>query len=122
VEPEHQAGARTIVLVGTALWVVLVGAGYALRGLDFAVGVSIGGGLALVNFQLLSWATARALGLTPSRPRRAVFICALRWGGTAAALMAAIWIVDLDPAGLLVGLSVIVAAILFAAALGLIRG
>lgn len=109
-------------LVGTALWAVFVGAGYLLSGLEFAVGVSIGGGLALVNFRVLSWATARMLGLTPARPRRAIFVTGLRWGGTAAALMATLWFADADPAGLLVGLSVIVAAIFLAAALGLIRG
>jgi hypothetical protein len=110
------------VIVATALWVVLVGAGYAVSGLDFAVGVSIGGALMLVNFRLLAQATARTLGLAPPRPRRDVVISALRWTGTAAVLMAALWIVDVDPAGLLVGLSVVVAAILLAAALGLVRG
>ncbi len=109
-------------IVATALWVVLGGVGFAVSGLDFAVGVALGGALALVNFQLLTRSTARMLGLTPHRSRRAVWLGALRWLGTAAVLMAALWFVDVDPAGLLVGLSVIVAAILLAAALGLVRG
>lgn len=122
MEPEHQAGARAIVIVATVLWVVLVGAGYAVGGLDFAVGVSIGGALALVNFQLLVRSTARTLGLAPPGTRRDLLLGALRWAGTAAVLMAALWVVDVSPVGLLVGLSVIVVAILVAAALGLVRG
>lgn len=122
VEPEHQAGARAIVIAAAALWGVLIGAGFALGGLDFAVGVSIGGALVLVNFQLLVRSSTQTLGLAPPIPRRRAWIGLLRWGGTAAVLMAALWIFDVDPVGLLVGLSVIVAGILVAAALGLVRG
>lgn len=122
VEPEHQAGARAIVIAATALWVVMIGVGFALGGLGFAVGVSIGGALVLVNFQLLVRSSAQTLGLAPPRPRRKVLLGALRWGGTAAVLMAALWVFDVDPVGLLVGLSVIVVGILVAAALGLVRG
>ena len=122
VEPEHQAGARAIVIAATALWVVAIGVGFALSGLDFAVGTAIGGALVLVNFQLLVRSSAQMLGLAPPRPRRKALMGPLRWGGTAAVLMASLWVFDVNPAGLLVGLSVIVAGILIAAALGLVRG
>ncbi len=122
VEPEHQAGARGIVIAATALWVVATGVGFALGGLDFAAGTAIGGALVLVNFQLMARVTARTLGLAPPKPQLGAVITALRWAGTGAGLMVALWIVDVDPAGLLVGLSVVVVGILVAATLGLVRG
>ena len=122
VEPEHQAGARAIVIAAAVLWAVAIGVGFALSDLDFAVGTAIGGALVLVNFQLMARVTARTLGLAPPKPQLGAVITALRWTGTGAALMVALWIVDVDPAGLLVGLSVVVVGILVAAALGLVRG
>ena len=122
MEPEHQAGARAIVIVATALWAVTVGAGFLVGGLEFAAGASLGGALALVNFQLMRRTAARTLGLAPPGGRWGPVLGTLRWAGTAAALVAAIWVLPVDPVGLLVGLSVVVLAIGIAAALGLVRG
>jgi len=107
-----------ITVVAAALWLLAVGLGFFLVGRDFAVAVALGGGVALVNFQMMWVAAARSLEGAPSTTVWTV----LRWVGLGAALVAAVLLVRVDVAGLLVGLSVVVAAILLSAALGLVRG
>jgi len=116
--PPPLAGAVAITVVAAALWLLAVGLGFFLVGRDFAVAVALGGGVALVNFQMMWVAAARSLEGAPSTTVWTV----LRWVGLGAARGAAVLLVRVDVAGLLVGLSVVVAAILLSAALGLVRG
>jgi len=111
---------RWITVVAVALWLLVVGLGFGLGTTDFAVASALGGAIAIINFQLM-WRTAASQMFGPV-PKRAVVWSVLRWTGLLLALVIAMLLAGLDPAGLLVGLTVVVAAILLSAALGLVRG
>jgi hypothetical protein len=107
-----------VTAVALALWLLVVGLGYFLVGVRFAVAAGIGGAIALVNFQVMWVSAARAM----EGRKSATVWTVLRWLGLGGMLLSLVLLVQIDVAGLLVGLSVVVAAILTSAALGLVRG
>jgi len=114
------SGVRWITVVAVALWLLVVGLGFGLGATDFAVASAIGGAIAIINFQMM-WRAAVSKLFGPVR-ERAVVWSVLRWTGLLLALITAVWLVGLDPLGLLVGLTMVVVAIPLSAALGLVRG
>lgn len=123
MQSDPQAGLRAVVVVACGLWLLLSGGCLLLGPWQFAAGTALGGAIALVNFQALRWVAARALGQTDPRvARRLGALSVLRWAGVGIALVLAVWVVGVDPLGLAVGLTVIVVAILFTAAVGWLRG
>ena len=107
-----------VTAVALALWLLAVGLGYCFKGGSFAVACGMGGAIALVNFQVMWVSAARAMEGGKTAPVWTV----IRWLGLGGLLLALVVMVQVDMAGLLVGLSVVVAAILISAALGLVRG
>lgn len=108
----------SVTAVALALWLLVVGLGFSLVGGRFALAAGIGGAIALVNFQMLWVSAARAM----EGGKTATVWTVLRWLGLGGLLLTLVLLVRIDIAGLLVGLSVVVAAILTSAALGLVRG
>jgi len=99
---------------------LIVGIGFGLGATDFAIGAAFGGAIVVVNFQFL-WRSAA--GRLDGAPAAAGTVWAvLRYTALGIGLVAAIWLFDVDPAGLLVGLTVVVAAIGVAALTGMVRG
>lgn len=114
------SGVRWITIVAVALWLLVVGSGFGLGAIDFAVASAVGGAIAIINFQMM-WRTAASKLFGPV-PKRAVVWSVMRWIGLLLILITALWLVGLDPLGLLVGLTLVVAAIVLSAAVGLVRG
>ena len=108
----------SVTLVALALWLLVVGLGYSLVGVRFAMAAGIGGAIALLNFQVMWVSLARGMEGGKTAPVWTM----LRWLGLGGSLLSLVVLVRIDGAGLLVGLSVVVAAILTSAALGLVRG
>jgi hypothetical protein len=120
IGPPPLAGVRRITAVAIALWLLIVGLGYGLGATDFSIGVAVGGAIAVANFQFL-WRSAA--GKLEGVPVGAGAVWAvLRYSGLGIALVAAMGLFRVDPAGLLVGLTVVVAAIGFAVITGFVRG
>jgi len=112
------------IIIGLAVvggWIA-VAAGYALGRFEFAVGVLVGGALAVVNFGMMSRTAAKGLQTRYRWSGYSGLMAAIRWLGLGAALALSIWVFRVDVLGLLVGLTCIVAGILLAAATGLIKG
>ncbi len=107
-----------VTAVALALWLLAVGLGLGLVGGRFAVACGIGGFIALVNFQVMWVSTARAM----EGSRSATVWSVLRWLALGGMLLVLVALVRVDAAGLLVGLSVVVAAIFISTILGLVRG
>lgn len=116
--PPSLVSVVSVTAVALALWLLVVGLGYSLVGGRFALAAGIGGAIALVNFQMMWVSAARAMEGGKTAPVWTV----LRWLGLGGLLLTLVLLVQIDVAGLLVGLSVVVAAILTSAALGLVRG
>ena len=114
------SGVRWITIVAVALWLLVVGFGFGLGAADFAIASAVGGAIAILNFQMM-WRTAASKLFGPV-PKRAVLWSVIRWIGLLLILITALLLVGLDPMGLLVGLTMVVAAILLSAAVGLVRG
>ncbi len=110
-----------MLLVASALWVVMTAASLLLGSWPLTAGVALGGAVALANFQALRWLTARALG--SAEPGGGMGLgSVLRWIGVGIALVVSVWVLHVDPMGLAAGLTVVVAAIFVAAAVGWLHG
>ena len=119
MDSNPQGGIRVLVVVAATIWVLAMAIGYGLAGLEFAAGTAIGGALVLVNIQLLARAVARGLERGQRPP---LWLAVLRWIGIGAVLMVFLWVLKVDPLGLLIGTSVVAAAVPVAAVTRLIRG
>ncbi len=119
---DPRRGVRAIAAVAGALWLLALAGGYALGGLDVAAGVSLGGALALANLWMLERSVLRLLTSAGQDDRRGAAWTVVRWVAIGVTLMVALWAFDVDPLGLLVGLTVVVTAILVTAGVGLVRG
>ncbi len=90
-----------------AVSLLLVGGSYFWRGIDFAVGVLLGSGIVGLNF----WWTRRAVSkaLRDDSPKAILWISFLsKFGVTVAILSLAILQLEIDPLGILVGVSSLV--------------
>ena len=121
-DSDPHRGIRSITAVAGVLWILAMAAGFALGGLDLAAGVSLGGALALVNFWMLGRSVTRLVTNAGREDRAGSVWTVVRWVVLGISLMVSLWALQVNPLGLLVGLTVVVTAIPLCAALRLVRG
>ena len=86
--------------------------GHQLSGLDGAIGVFVGGVLALVNFWVLARIVVKLTSGEEVAPAIMIGRLFAKFAGIGAVLGVLILTVEVDPLGLLIGLSVVVVAII----------
>ena len=104
---------KHIEILALAIWAVLCGVTLPMFGKAFALGVLLGGGVCMVNYQWLYHNARSAVSLTAKKgssfmTKRYI----LRFGATGAVLFALIALLHIDIFGLLLGLSVMILGIM----------
>lgn len=104
---------KRIELIAYALWASLCIASLPLFGKDFALGVLLGGGVCLVNYQML-WRHTRSSVSLAAKQGSSFMVKRyfLRLALTAAVLYVLIAILNVNVLGLLLGLSVIMVGVM----------
>ena len=104
---------KRIELIALALWATFCIISLPLFGVKFALGVLLGGGLCLANYQLL-WRHAKSSVMLDAKQGKAFMIrrYIMRLALTGAALYVLIALLKVDILGLLLGLSVIMLGVM----------
>ncbi len=110
-------GARRIAALAGLLLVPTIVGGFQLSGVPGAVGVVAGGLLALANFWVLARIVVKLTSGEEVPPAILIGRLFAKFAGLAAVLGVLVLVVEVDPIGLLLGLSVVVAAVIAASVL-----
>lgn len=107
-------GARRIAALAGLLLVPTIVLGHQLGGMEGATGVTIGGLLALANFWVLARIVVKLTSGEEVAPATLVGRLMVKFGGLGVALAVLVMVLEVDPLGLLLGLSVLIVAIVVA--------
>jgi hypothetical protein len=88
--------------------------GHQLSGIDGAIGVAVGGVIALANFWVLARIVVKLTSGEDVPPALLIGRLFAKFTGIGVVLGVLILVVEVDPLGLLLGLSVVVAAVIAA--------